>query len=130
MPAARASVTLSGRPASIGVAKVPGAIRTKRIPSELMWEGPVGNWIAACDRILAMDIETVVPGHGPVGDRRIIEDVADYLALVPEQPGRGRPGVSSRALSVVERADLRGARRQSLAGRSLGRRGDRPARRK
>ena len=32
----------------------------------IAWEGPVSNWIAACDRILAMDVEVIVPGHGPL----------------------------------------------------------------
>ena len=31
----------------------------------IAWAGPVSNWIAACDRILAMELETIVPGHGP-----------------------------------------------------------------
>ena len=26
----------------------------------ILWEGPIGNWIAACDALLAMDVETVV----------------------------------------------------------------------
>src|SRR4029078_12676494 len=26
----------------------------------IVWEGPVANWVAALDRILAMDVETVV----------------------------------------------------------------------
>jgi cyclase len=32
----------------------------------IAWAGPVSNWIAACDRILAMDVEVIVPGHGPL----------------------------------------------------------------
>lgn len=48
----------------------------------IMWEGPVGNWIDACDRILNMDIETVVPGHGPVTDKRGVTAVRDYLAYL------------------------------------------------
>ena len=32
----------------------------------IMWAGPVENWIAACDAILDMDVETIVPGHGPM----------------------------------------------------------------
>src|SRR5215471_20420499 len=30
----------------------------------IMWEGPVGNWIRACDAICAMRPRVVVPGHG------------------------------------------------------------------
>jgi glyoxylase-like metal-dependent hydrolase (beta-lactamase superfamily II) len=48
----------------------------------LMWEGPVGNWIAACNRMLAMDIDTVVPGHGPITDKRGVRAVRDYLQYI------------------------------------------------
>jgi glyoxylase-like metal-dependent hydrolase (beta-lactamase superfamily II) len=48
----------------------------------IMWAGPVGNWLRACDRILGMDVEIVVPGHGPVTDKRGVRAVRDYLAAV------------------------------------------------
>ena len=32
----------------------------------ILWEGPIGNWIRACERIEAMDVDVVVPGHGPI----------------------------------------------------------------
>ena len=41
--------------------------------------GPVGNWIKACERILAMDVDTIVPGHGPLTDKAGVRAVADYL---------------------------------------------------
>lgn len=48
----------------------------------LIWEGPTSNWIAACDRILAMDIETVVPGHGPLTDLSGIREAREYLTFL------------------------------------------------
>jgi glyoxylase-like metal-dependent hydrolase (beta-lactamase superfamily II) len=51
----------------------------------IMWEGPVGNWIAACERILAMDVETVVPGHGPITDKRGVVAVRDYLVYTRDE---------------------------------------------
>ena len=45
----------------------------------IMWAGPVGNWIKACERILAMDVDTIVPGHGPLTDQAGVRAVADYL---------------------------------------------------
>jgi cyclase len=51
----------------------------------IMWAGPVGNWIGACDRMLAMDLDVVVPGHGPVTDKRGIAAVRDYLVYVRDQ---------------------------------------------
>src|SRR5947207_10387530 len=35
----------------------------------VVWAGPIANWVAALDRVLAMDVDTVVPGHGPVTDK-------------------------------------------------------------
>src|SRR5438034_1297707 len=35
----------------------------------IVWAGPLANWVAACDLMLGMDIDTVVPGHGPVTDK-------------------------------------------------------------
>ncbi|MBT4519933.1 MAG: MBL fold metallo-hydrolase [Halieaceae bacterium] len=51
----------------------------------LMWNGPVGNWIAACNRMLAMDLETVVPGHGPVTDKKGVTAVRDYLQYISDE---------------------------------------------
>ncbi|MSO39241.1 MAG: MBL fold metallo-hydrolase [Ilumatobacteraceae bacterium] len=48
----------------------------------IVWAGPLTNWIAACDLMLGMDIETVVPGHGPVTDKNGIVQVRDYLSFV------------------------------------------------
>lgn len=45
----------------------------------IMWEGPIQNWIDACDRILAMDVETVVPGHGRLATPKSIERLRRYL---------------------------------------------------
>ena len=49
----------------------------------IMWVGPVANWIGACDLMLAMDLEKIVPGHGPVTDKegvRAIKGYFEYLA--------------------------------------------------
>ena len=32
----------------------------------IIWEGPVGNYVKACDRVIDSGAATVVPGHGPV----------------------------------------------------------------
>lgn len=39
----------------------------------VMWAGPTASWIAALARILALDVDIVVPGHGPVGGRAEVE---------------------------------------------------------
>lgn len=48
----------------------------------IVWAGPLANWISACDLMLGMDIETVVPGHGPVTDKQGIVQVRDYLSFI------------------------------------------------
>jgi cyclase len=47
-----------------------------------IWAGPVANWIAACDRMLAWDVETVVPGHGPITDKSGVRALKDYLVYL------------------------------------------------
>lgn len=62
----------------------------------IVWAGPVGNWIAACDLILALDVETIVPGHGPVTGKAGVEAVKRYLELVrSEAAARHAAGMSA-----------------------------------
>ena len=51
----------------------------------IVWAGPLSNWIAACDLIAAADIDTVVPGHGPVTDKAGVVAVRDYLEWVEHE---------------------------------------------
>lgn len=51
----------------------------------IIWVGPVANWIAACQLILDLDVETVVPGHGPVTDRAGVKRVQDYLGYIARE---------------------------------------------
>ena len=51
----------------------------------VMWAGPVKNWIAACERIEAMDVETIVPGHGPITDKNGVKAVRQYLEYVRDE---------------------------------------------
>ena len=55
----------------------------------IMWEGPIGNWIAALDRLLRMELDVIVPGHGPITDARGVRALRDYLAYV-EREARAR----------------------------------------
>ena len=51
----------------------------------IMWEGPVAGWIRACERIEAMDVDVVVPGHGPITDRSGARRVREYLCYVRDE---------------------------------------------
>ena len=51
----------------------------------IIWVGPVSNWIAACDYMLKLDLEIVVPGHGPITDKRGVRAVRDYLTYIRDE---------------------------------------------
>lgn len=51
----------------------------------VMWAGPVGNWLAACDRILSFEAEIIVPGHGPMTDAAGVRRVKEYLHYVDRE---------------------------------------------
>jgi cyclase len=51
----------------------------------IAWAGPVSNWIAACDRILAMDVEVIVPGHGPLAGPAAVSELKAYFEYLYEQ---------------------------------------------
>jgi len=48
----------------------------------LAHEGHIGNWLQVVDRVLALDVETIVPGHGPVGGKSELELMRGYLQRV------------------------------------------------
>lgn len=54
----------------------------------IVWAGPLSNWISACDLMLGMDVDVVVPGHGPVTDKRGVVEVRDYLAFIQTEATR------------------------------------------
>jgi cyclase len=45
----------------------------------IVWAGPVSNWIAACDRILDLEPDVVVPGHGPLAVPDAVADLKGYF---------------------------------------------------
>jgi cyclase len=51
----------------------------------VIWAGPVGNWIRACDTILGWDVETIVPGHGPITDKGSVRALKHYLEYVRDE---------------------------------------------
>jgi cyclase len=51
----------------------------------IAWAGPVSNWIKACDHIMALDAEVVVPGHGPITEKAGVKRMQDYLVYVDQE---------------------------------------------
>ena len=51
----------------------------------IAWAGPIDRWIAALDRILDMDVVTIVPGHGPVSGKAEVTVMREYLVYVADE---------------------------------------------
>jgi cyclase len=61
----------------------------------IVWAGPVSNWIAACDRVLALAPTVVVPGHGPLATPAALVDLKGYFEfLTNEATARYEAGMS------------------------------------
>jgi len=54
----------------------------------IIWAGPVGNWIKACQMMLELELETVVPGHGPITGKRGVAAVKEYLEYIAAEARR------------------------------------------
>jgi glyoxylase-like metal-dependent hydrolase (beta-lactamase superfamily II) len=62
----------------------------------IMWAGPVSNWLAACEHIEQLDVDVIVPGHGPVCDKEGPRRVRRYLEYVRDQAAeRWRAGMGA-----------------------------------
>jgi glyoxylase-like metal-dependent hydrolase (beta-lactamase superfamily II) len=48
----------------------------------IIWEGTCAQWMKALDTILDLDVERVVPGHGPLADKAGVQQQKDYLLYV------------------------------------------------
>jgi cyclase len=51
----------------------------------IMWAGPVTNWIAACDLMLDLDVEMIVPGHGPITDKQGVQSIKNYWEFIQSE---------------------------------------------
>jgi cyclase len=56
----------------------------------IAWAGPVSNWITACERILAMDLEMIVPGHGPLATPDAVRELKAYFEYLYERARSAR----------------------------------------
>ena len=51
----------------------------------IMWAGPVQRWIAACDFMLKLDVDVIVPGHGPIADKSGLCRQKAYFEFVRDE---------------------------------------------
>jgi len=77
----------------------------------IMWAGPAQSWIATLDRLLALDADTFVPGHGPVTGADGVRQVRGYLehvdAAAREAHARGRTAAqAARGIDLGPFAEL------------------------
>jgi len=72
----------------------------------VMWAGPVGNWIRVCDTILGLDVETIVPGHGPITNKQGVMRLKNYWEyLLQEVRQRYEAGLSVQEIARDIRLD-------------------------
>jgi len=56
--------------------------------------GHITSWITAIDRIMRMDVDLIVPGHGPVGTKKELAETRAYLDMMAtEMRKRHRSGM-------------------------------------
>jgi cyclase len=76
----------------------------------IAWAGPVRNWIAACDRILEMDVAVIVPGHGPLAELAAVRELKAYFEYLYAEARRCHeqgmtPLQAARSISLERWAD-------------------------
>lgn len=53
-----------------------------------IWSGPIASWVDACNRIIDLDVDVIVPGHGPVTDNDGVRRIRAYLEYVSTEGRR------------------------------------------
>ncbi len=72
----------------------------------IMWAGPVANWIKACELIEGMDVDVIVPGHGPITDKAGVARVREYLQYI-EAEARQRYDAGMSAMEATRDIELK-----------------------
>jgi cyclase len=76
----------------------------------IAWAGPVSNWIAACDRIISLAPQAIVPGHGPPSELAAVHELKAYFHYLYDEGRRCHdegmtPLQATRSLSLDRWAD-------------------------
>jgi len=50
--------------------------------------GHISKWIEAIDRITKMDVDVIVPGHGPIGSKKELAETREYLVFLKQEARR------------------------------------------
>jgi glyoxylase-like metal-dependent hydrolase (beta-lactamase superfamily II) len=51
----------------------------------VIWEGPWSNWIKACETILALDVDVIVPGHGRIVDKAGAREMLEWIVYLRDE---------------------------------------------
>jgi cyclase len=51
----------------------------------VIWVGPWSGWIDACQLILDLDVDVVVPGHGPITDKDGVKEMLDWIVYLRDE---------------------------------------------
>jgi len=54
----------------------------------IIWAGPVRNWISACQLIVDSDVDVIVPGHGPITDKKGVAALRGYFEYIEREARR------------------------------------------
>ena len=88
----------------------------------VMWFGPLQGWLRALDRLVSLDAEVYVPGHGPPADRAAVLELRDYLSWLDEavrtEHAAGRDAPEA-ARAIVRSSDFARWRRWECPERIL-----------
>ena len=49
------------------------------------FNGHVTKWLAAVDRIMKMDVDVIVPGHGPIGGKKELAEMGQYFEILKSE---------------------------------------------
>lgn len=65
--------------------------------------GQATKWVQVLDKILDMDVQTIIPGHGPIGGKKEVAEMREfYRLLIPEAKKRFDGGMSAaRAAATI-----------------------------
>jgi glyoxylase-like metal-dependent hydrolase (beta-lactamase superfamily II) len=48
----------------------------------VIWQGPIGNWFKVCDYTLGLDVDVIVPGHGPISEKSAVRELKAYFEYI------------------------------------------------
>jgi cyclase len=78
--------------------------------------GYISKWIETCDKILGMDVDVIVPGHGPIGGKKELNEMADYFRTLTVE---ARKRYDAKMTPGAAAADIRLGRFDNWIGTQL-----------